>query len=186
MMAPPGSLALRSTTVMLSRPRKPPSKTFNPWLSTLLTHHAKLISSLWKHFSRNDRSGSCSSLSFQRIDSPRRPCLHGRIQVREFPFVGGDLSVGVLELLEEQNAEVVLRRPRVDQRKSKTLKRQVPGRKPRIFPFVGHHQYSRRIQMPPTADCGVSCDIPAAGDSDCRRRATDLRRKGRSACSSNT
>ena len=33
-----------------------PSKTLFPTLSTLFTHHAKLMSSLWKHFSRNARS----------------------------------------------------------------------------------------------------------------------------------
>ena len=51
-----GSVSLRSITVMLSRPRKPPSKTLLPSRSTLFTHQAKLMSSLWKHFSRNSRS----------------------------------------------------------------------------------------------------------------------------------
>ena len=53
---PGGNFWLRSTTVMLSRPRKPPSKTLWPSASTRLTHQAKLMSSLWKHFSRNFRS----------------------------------------------------------------------------------------------------------------------------------
>jgi len=38
--------SLRSTTVMLSRPRNPPSKTLLPCVSTLLTHQAKLMRSL--------------------------------------------------------------------------------------------------------------------------------------------
>ena len=43
---PVGSGALRSKTPMLSRPRKPPWKTFMPSASLRLTHHVKLSSSL--------------------------------------------------------------------------------------------------------------------------------------------
>ncbi len=56
--APSGSGSLRSMSVMLSSPRKPPSKMLLPSRSTLFTHHAKLIRSLWKQRSRNARSAT--------------------------------------------------------------------------------------------------------------------------------
>ena len=40
-----------------------------------------------------------------------------RIQVGELPLVGRDLPVRVLELLEQQQPELILREHRVDQRK---------------------------------------------------------------------
>jgi hypothetical protein len=51
-----GRAAERSIGPMLSRPRKPPSKTLSPWLSFRLTHHVKLISSLWKTRARKSTS----------------------------------------------------------------------------------------------------------------------------------
>ena len=58
-MCPPvGSGAERSKTPMLSRPRKPPSKTFMPSVSLRLTHHVKLSSSFWNAFSRKSRSAT--------------------------------------------------------------------------------------------------------------------------------
>src|SRR5215470_9507730 len=55
-VTPLGSFSLRSIIVMLSSPRKPPSKRLFPSLSILFTHQAKLIRSLWKQRSRNRRS----------------------------------------------------------------------------------------------------------------------------------
>src|SRR3989442_15952103 len=43
---------------MLSRPRKPPSKTFLPSVSLRLTHHVKLRRSFWNAFSRKSRSAT--------------------------------------------------------------------------------------------------------------------------------
>src|SRR4030095_11756726 len=56
-MSPPsGSIAPRSKTPILSRPRNPPSKMLLPPASLRLTHHVKLSRSLWKMDSRNWRS----------------------------------------------------------------------------------------------------------------------------------
>ena len=60
---PVGSGALRSKTPMLSRPRKPPSKTFLPKRSLRFTHQVKFSSSLLKADLRKSRS-----------ISPRRAC----------------------------------------------------------------------------------------------------------------
>ena len=58
MWPPVGSGDERSKTPMLSRPRKPPSKTFMPSVSLRLTHHVKLSSSFWNAFSRKSRSAT--------------------------------------------------------------------------------------------------------------------------------
>ena len=55
---PVGSGALRSKMPMLSRPRKPPSKTFFPRRSLRFTHQVKLRSSLLKADLRNSTSVS--------------------------------------------------------------------------------------------------------------------------------
>ena len=61
---PVGSGALRSKMPMLSRPRKPPSKTFLPKRSFRFTHQVKLSSSLLKAALRNWTSASpCSDFS---------------------------------------------------------------------------------------------------------------------------
>src|SRR5256885_13032209 len=58
MLPPVGSGAERSKTPILSRPRKPPSKTFLPSVSLRLTHHVKLRRSFWNAFSRKSRSAT--------------------------------------------------------------------------------------------------------------------------------
>src|SRR5262249_53786791 len=77
-VAPSLIRSLRLITVMLSRPRKPPSNTLLPSLSTLFTHHAKFINSLWKHRSRNVRSPTPSrSLRMWYTRRHAHPCTGG-------------------------------------------------------------------------------------------------------------
>src|SRR2546426_186824 len=57
MWPPVGSGADRSKMPILSRPRKPPWKTFMPSASFRLTHQLKFKRSLWNAPSRNSRSG---------------------------------------------------------------------------------------------------------------------------------
>src|SRR5271155_4781920 len=45
---------------------------------------------------------SCAFL-LEFVNSPRGPRLHRWVQIRKFPFVRGNLPVGVLELLEEEH-----------------------------------------------------------------------------------
>ena len=75
------------------------------------------------------------------VDPPDSPGMHGRIQVAELPLVGGQLAAGMLELLEEQKPELVLRELRVDQRERDALEGEIPGREPGIFPGVGHGEH---------------------------------------------
>ena len=68
----------------------------------------------------------------------RGPGVHRRVDVAEVPFVGGHLSGRMqVEGLQHQ-FELALREIDVDRRERDRVKRQVPGREPRIFPFVRH------------------------------------------------
>ena len=120
-----------------------------PSRSTLLTHHAKLISSLWKQRSRNARSGDPRTDAVHVVDAPDRPRLHGRVQVRELPLVGGDLSGRVLELLEEQEPELLLGEAAVHEGEGHAVEGEVPRREPRVLPLVRHRHDAHRVQVPP-------------------------------------
>ena len=74
------------------------------------------------------------------VDAPDRPRMDRRIEIREFPLICRDLSVGVLELLEQHQPQLFLREMRVDQRQHDCVKREVPCREPRVLPLVGHRQ----------------------------------------------
>src|SRR5438128_12181341 len=57
-----------------------------------------------------------ASYAIHVVDSPASPRVHWRIQVREFPFIGRELAVGMLELFEQEQPQLFLRELRVDQR----------------------------------------------------------------------
>ena len=63
------------------------------------------------------------------VDAPDGPGVDRRIQVGELPFVGRDLAVGMLELLEEQHPELVLGEVRIDQREARRSGRPGPTRR---------------------------------------------------------
>src|SRR5262249_19037511 len=50
------------------------------------------------------------------VDAPDRPRMHRRIQIGELPFVRRNLSVGVLELLEQHHPQVFFRELRIYER----------------------------------------------------------------------
>ena len=135
---PPGSGAERSNTPMLSRPRKPPWKTFLPSASLRLTHHVKFSSSLWKTRSRNSRSATPVDAAVDLVHAPRGPRVHRRVDVAERPLVGRDLPVGVHVPLAQEQDELRLGELGVDHRQRDAVERQVPGGVPRVLPLVGH------------------------------------------------
>ena len=174
-IAPSGLGSLRSITVMLSRPRNPPSKTLLPSRSTLLTQLVKLISSLWKQRSSHSRSAWPLRDAVHVVDAPHRPRVDRRVEIAELPLVGGQLPAGVLELLEQQHPELILGELRVDERERHALKREVPRGEPGVLPLVGHRHHAHRVQVAPVARCG-SCAATAAaaapGSSPSSQRAT--------------
>src|SRR4249919_819472 len=90
---PVGSGALRSKTPMLSRPRKPPSKTFLSKRSLRFTHQVKLRRSLWKADFRNARS--TSPRLFITREKEGGPGMDRRVHIAKVPLVGRDLAVGM-------------------------------------------------------------------------------------------
>src|SRR5260370_11759594 len=94
MWPPVGSGDERSKTPMLSRPRKPPSKTFMPSVSLRLTHHVKLSSSFWNAFSRKSRSATpVTRRSILYTRHTAHACTGG-LQPAKNPSSAGGLSVG--------------------------------------------------------------------------------------------
>src|SRR5215203_2227135 len=54
-----------------------------------------------------------------------------------------------------QQHELLFREIRLDQRKGNAVEREIPGREPWIFPFVGHRHDISNLQVPPSAVAAV-------------------------------
>src|SRR6266536_5692352 len=79
-----------------------------------------------------------AALLLDLVDAPGRPGQHRWVDIAEGPLVGRDLAVWVLVPLAAQQNQLLLGELRVDQRKRDTVKRQIPGGEPGVFPLVGH------------------------------------------------
>ena len=142
---------------MLSRPRKPPSKMLLPSRSTLLTHQAKLISSLWKQRSRKSRSRLAASgcgPCCRRARPPRRgPAGSGRRTPTRRPG-SGRWDAGTARTAGPRAGPW---RTRASTRANDdSVERQVPGGEPGILPLVGHGHHPHRVQVPPV----LVADVP--------------------------
>ena len=93
--------------------------------------------------------GDAGAHTIHVVDAPDRPWMHRWVEVRELPLVRGDLPVRMLELLEQHQPELLLGKVGVDDRDRHRVERQIPRRKPRIFPFIRHRQHAHRIEVPP-------------------------------------
>ena len=82
--------------------------------------------------------GDASDPLLDLVDAPGRPGVDRWVDVAEGPLVGGDLAVRVHVPLAEEEDQLLLREVRVDQRQRDRVKREVPGRVPRILPLVRH------------------------------------------------
>src|SRR5262249_22697053 len=89
------------------------------------------------------------ALLLHAVDAPDSPGVYRRIQVRKLPPVCGDLSIGMLELLEQQDPELVLGVARIDGGERDAMKRQVPRSEPRVLPLVRHRHDAHRVQVVP-------------------------------------
>ena len=130
---------------MLSRPRKPPSKTLLPSASLRFTHHVKLRSSLWKIALEEVEVLVAGDLE----DAQRRPGVHGRVDVAERPLVGGQLAVRVHVPLAAQQDQLRLRELGVDVRERDAVEGEIPRRVPRVLPRVGHRDHVHVVQVRP-------------------------------------
>ena len=133
---------------MLSSPRNPPAKRFFPSGSLRLTHQVKLIRSFWKTLARKTLS-RFPLRPGDLVDAPRRPRVHGRVDVAEGPLVGGDLSIGMHVPLAQQKDSLLLGEFRVDAGKRDHVEREVPGRVPGVLPRVRHRDHVPVVEMRP-------------------------------------
>ena len=117
------------------------------------------------------------------VDPPDGPGVDRRVRVGELPLVGRDLAVGVLELLEQQDPELVHGVPGVDQGVADAVERQVPGGEPGILPLVGDRHHPQRVQVPPVLVPDRAAATRAADNADRRLRARRSRRRCSSAWS---
>ena len=83
------------------------------------------------------------------VDPPYGPGMDRRVEVAEFPLVGGQLAARMLELFEEQHPELVLRELGIDEREGDGLEGEVPGGEPGILPLVGHAHDPQGVEVPP-------------------------------------
>jgi hypothetical protein len=78
-----------------------------------------------------------------------RPRVHGRIDVAERPFVRGQLAVRVHIPFACEQEQLRFGKFGINFREADAMERQVPRGKPRIFPFVGHGNDIRIVQVFP-------------------------------------
>ena len=83
------------------------------------------------------------------VDSPRGPSDHRRVHIAEIPFVSGELAVGMLVPLAQDDIELALREMRIDQRERDAMEREVPRRIPGKFPFVWHRHHPLVVKVAP-------------------------------------
>ena len=103
--------------------------------------------------------GVAGAVALDLVNPPDRPGMHRRIEIRELPFVGGDLAVDVLKLLEQEKPKIIRGEAGIDERHGGALKRQVPSGKPRILPLVGHGENAHGVEMPPMQIAAVPARI---------------------------
>ena len=157
---PVGSGALRSKTPMLSRPRKPPSKTFLPNRSLRFTHQVKFSSELVEcrleeiqvHFAAQGLLGA--------VQEQGRPGMDRGVHVAEVPLIGGHLAAGVQVDGLEHQFHLLLGEVGVHDRERQRVEGQVPGRVPGVLPLVGHGddvlvQHVEPLRVPGIAISGM-------------------------------
>src|SRR5262249_47805388 len=83
------------------------------------------------------------------------PGVHGRVDVPEGPFVGGQLSVGVHVPLAAHQQQLVLGELRVDVGDGHALEGQIPGGVPGVLPGVAHGDDIGVIEVTPLVVAGA-------------------------------
>src|ERR1041385_3887707 len=107
-----------------------------------------------QHFVKNRFQKAAVALAaffaLDLINAPGRPHDDRRIHVAEVPFVSRYLAVGMLVPLPDNEIELALGELNIDQGQWNTVKGEVPGRIPGIFPFVRHRHDPLVVKMTPS------------------------------------
>ena len=157
---------------MLSRPRKPPSKTLLPERSLRLTHQVKLSSSFWKRALEPVDVALPAPRLLEAVGEDRGPGVHRRVDVAEVPLVGGNLAVRVQVALAQHQVELLLAEVRIDQRQREHVEGEVPGRVPGILPLVRHRDDVGVVHVMPVV---VARRAPASGLNGSAPRSSSQR-----------
>ena len=96
---------------------------------------------------------------FDLVNPPHCPRVNRRIHIGEVPFVSGKLPVGMHVPFAQQQKKLFLGKVRIDQRQRDAMKREIPGRVPRVFPLVRHGNHVGIVQVSPAA---VASALPLA------------------------
>ena len=75
--------------------------------------------------------------------------MDGRIDVAEVPLIRGQLSVGMHVPLAQEQHKLFFGEAGIEKRERNHMKRQVPGRIPRILPVVRHGNHVIVVQVSP-------------------------------------
>ena len=75
--------------------------------------------------------------------------MHRRIHVAELPLIGGELAVGRLIPLAQQQRKLLLGEIGIHHGQGDGMKRQIPGGEPRVLPLVGHGEHVVVVDVNP-------------------------------------
>ena len=117
---------------------------------------------------RKEQAIALAAWSGHLVNAPACPGMHRRIDIGERKLVRRNLAVGVHVPFPEQQHELVFGELRIQLRKGDHVERQVPGRIPRVLPFVGHGDHVAVIEVSPVV---VAAVLPAGGRRRLRRVA---------------
>ena len=139
---------------MLSRPRKPPSKTLLP-RAVLAVHPPREVDQqLLEHAGKELMIPAAVDLEHAQS----RPGVHRRVHVAEGPLVRGDLSVGVHVPLTQHEDQLLLGERRVHVGQRHAVEGQVPRGVPGVLPRVGHRDHVSVVEVaPPTVAAVPAC-----------------------------
>ena len=100
-------------------------------------------------FEKREIAGITALFAIDLEDPPGGPGVHRRIDVAQRPLIGGHLAVGVHIPLARQQDELLLSEVRIQIGERQTVKRQIPGGVPRIFPLVRHRDDVGIVEVAP-------------------------------------
>ena len=99
-----------------------------------------------------------AQLSLVLVQPERGPGVHRRIDVAEVPLVGRDLPARVEVQAAQHQQQLLFGEIKIYQRQRNRMKSQVPGRIPRILPFVRHGDHVAVEHVEPFGIAHVMAD----------------------------
>ena len=134
---------------MLSRPRKPPSKTLQSRRVLAVHPPAEVDEQLVEDPLEELGVLLAGASAVDLVDAPRRPRVHRRVHVVERPLVRGELTVRVHVPLAAEQQQLLLGEVGIDDRHREHVEREVPRGVPGVLPLVGHRDDVGVVEVRP-------------------------------------